>query len=121
MIDPDVLRPLTIVGACVAVFAFLLHLFTSDPETPGFRVLPHSARDWLGYWFRTLELILIATMLLGGARVASLAVGVAFAGSFLLLLTSSVVFWRSDRGLAIGGFGFVALAIVGVLGFPAVG
>ncbi|HEX8309796.1 MAG TPA: hypothetical protein VF614_00670 [Chthoniobacteraceae bacterium] len=120
MIDTEVLFPVAWTGAGFGVFAAVLYQLTSGGEFDGFRVVPASAREWVGYWFRTLELTLIASILLGWCRVVTELVAVSFVASFFLLLASSVVFWRSDRGLSVSAVWCLILAALGVLMYPAV-
>ncbi|MDQ3621908.1 MAG: hypothetical protein M3463_05375 [Verrucomicrobiota bacterium] len=121
MIDTEVLYSVAKTGAGFAVFAAVLYLFTSDEEPRGFRVFPASAREWIGYWFRTLELTLAACMLLGLCRgvTAVVLIVVAFIASFVFLAASSIIFWRSDRDLSISGVCFLVLAALYVFMYPA--
>ena len=118
MIDTEVLFTVAWIGAGLGVFAAVLYGLTSEEEFRGLRVFPASAREWVGYWFRTLELTLVACIVLGFCRALTEFVAIAFAAAFFLLLASSVVFWRSDRNLSISGVWFLMVAALSVFLFP---
>ena len=110
MIDTDVLLTVGKIGAGFGLFAAVLYLFTCGDVPSGFRVFPATAEEWVGYWFRSLELTFSACILLSGARIVTEVGRIVFLGSVFLLLASSVVFWRSDRTLAVSGLCFLLLA-----------
>ncbi len=122
MITPDAVLP----AAYCGVFFVMLHFYTSQSETCGFRIWPRTRRDWLGYGFRTVEQVYAGTLLLGGAsylldtggcveaanRVAAArGVGVAFGVSTFLLIVGTAVFWRREEKLAGSGMVFLTAPI----------
>ena len=119
MNDPEVLFTVGWTGAGFGAFAAVLYIFTSGREAAGFRLFPMNADEWVGYWFRTLELTLCGCILLSYGRIITELICIVFVGAFFLLLASCVVFWRSDRILAVSGICFLILAVLAVLGYPA--
>lgn len=119
MIDTEVLASVVGIGVGVGVVAIVLYLFTSRDEPAGFRIFPADRREWLGYWIRTLELTLVACVVSAFNRAVPNTVGIALVTSFLLLLATTVVFWRRDCDFIFSAVVFLILAALSVLLSPA--
>ena len=119
---------LTVVGILAAMIG--LYVYGADRQDPEekFHLAPRSAEEWITYWFHTLEFIVCACVLL--ARHPAFRylpfdadTGVAFVSLSLplLLLISSLVFWRTGSKAAKRGLSWTLLAVVGFLLIPALG
>ena len=108
-------------------FIGLLFLFAlnRDGIPSGFRVAPASAREWLIFYFHTLEAFTLIGLWIcgiGRGRYISWAFPVTVV-SFCLVFLSSLVVWRWDRSLCyrellfcvcaflLAGFAFPAIAV----------
>jgi hypothetical protein len=106
------------VAACAAALVF----GTDRRGAPGYKILPASSAEWMAYWFHTLEFTLICgsfAALMGSADNGPLWMQRALlwgvCGSALLLLISTIVFWRFDRQLCHRAFDYFFLLCIGVL------
>lgn len=113
MIDLEAARDTLLVGTGLGVLG--LFTFLANPRAePGFRLAPQSAGEWLAYYFHTLSFILVSALVGLVLRAGDFAL-IALA-CWMMLLLSSVVFWRYDRALCKGAlmccFVSVALALL---------
>lgn len=120
---PSVMFAIYVVAGFLFYF-HLLHRSSSLDETIGFHKWPRSGRDWLGIWFRLLELllggslfILTGMLLCGGGgfsyenrQLVCMICGDVFLGSAALLFISSLVCWKRDDGLSRTAFWLLLLA-----------
>ncbi len=114
-----------VIAGLAALVAVALFGGFSRSRTPGFRVFPATAAEWVAFWFHTLEFLLFCSMValiaLGRpslptarhvpfVRVNDLSTFTAMIA--LLLLASAVAFWRRDRALCRGAIAwFCAFAL----------
>lgn len=101
------------VGVIFALLAWLLYFATSIDEPERFSVFPPSKLAWSGYWMRTVLLNAICSLFLFTVRRIHPMVETVALGAVLLLLLSSVLFFRHRRGLCMLGL----LLTVGSVGY----
>ena len=108
------------------LFAFLgllcLFALNRDGITSGFRWMPSSAREWLIYYFHTLESFTLSGLWIcgiGHGRYAQWAFPVTL-GTFAVLFLSSFIVWRWDHRLCYRELVFCLIAfILAGFAFPA--
>jgi hypothetical protein len=118
--EPDVIFSVCGAGFGAACIAALLYFTTSGGEPSGFRVFPNTACGWVGFYFRTLILVCVLSMLFGLAPYIHPILRSAWAFSAFLLFVSSAAFWRSDRTLCSIGFFLSVISILWALLLPVI-
>jgi hypothetical protein len=120
MNEPDIIFSVCWAGFGAACIAALLYFTASGGEPSGFRVLPTTASGWVGFYFRTLILVCVLSMLFGLAPYIHPIVRSVWGLSAFLLFVSSAAFWRSDRALCSIGFVLSGVSVLWAMLFPVI-
>src|SRR4051812_28636206 len=98
-LDPETLHVVLGYGFDFAVFAVVLYFLTSNKGTRGFRILPADLSEWIAYWYRLLEMIIVGCITLAFHFALPPIGEVVLFTAVFLLLASVVAFWRCEHSL----------------------